>query len=225
MRGTEPDTRELIACPNCDALYHVVSPGRGERARCGRCHEVLITPRFGAETRIIALALAVLILTIGAVNFPFLSIRAAGVSHSASILSTAAAFTGGPYFLLSLATLFVIVLVPVIRVILLLYVFTPMALGRPAGAGARGAFAWSERLRPWSMAEIFAIGCAVALVKVADLAQISFGPAFWMFGLLTLLLVAQDSLICRWTIWQALDEAAPNRKPPKAASTAGGHEA
>ncbi|NDV01664.1 paraquat-inducible protein A [Pseudoroseicyclus sp. CLL3-39] len=201
-------TDDLIACPNCDVLYRIKAPARGERARCGRCHEVLITPRLGAEGRIIALALAVLILTIGALSFPFLTIRAAGVSHSASIFSAAAAFSGGPFFLLSFAVLCLIVLVPVGRVLLLLYVFVPLARGRGVGPLTKQAFTLAERMRPWSMAEIFAIGCAVALVKVADLAEIAFGPAFWMFALLTLLVVAQDSLICRWTIWDALDKEA-----------------
>ena len=33
------------------------------------------------------------------------------------------------------------------------------------------AFRLAEALQPWSMAEIFVIGCAVALVKIADLAE------------------------------------------------------
>ncbi|WP_373353092.1 paraquat-inducible protein A [Pseudoroseicyclus sp. CXY001] len=206
MHAATRDTSDLVACPTCDAIYHAVTPARGERARCGRCGIVLITPRTGAEARIIALALAVLILTFGALYFPFLTIRAAGVSHSASLLSAAIAFTGGPLFALSLVVLGLIVLVPVSRVILLLYVLIPLSLGRPPARGAKQAFTFADQLKPWSMAEIFAIGCAVALVKVADLADITFGPAFWMFALLTLLVVFQDSLVCRWTIWETLDQ-------------------
>jgi paraquat-inducible protein A len=55
------------------------------------------------------------------------------------------------------------------------------------------------------MAEIFVIGCAVALVKIADLADVVFGPAFWMFALLVVLIVAQDRLMCRWSVWNALN--------------------
>ena len=50
----------------------------------------------------------------------------------------------------------------------------------------------AEGLRPWSMAEVFAIGCAVSLVKIADLAHVSLGPAFWMFAALVVVTVAQD---------------------------------
>jgi paraquat-inducible protein A len=55
------------------------------------------------------------------------------------------------------------------------------------------------------MAEVFAIGCAVALVKLGDLAQIHFGPAFWMFTALVIIVVATDMLLCRYSIWKSLE--------------------
>ena len=54
------------------------------------------------------------------------------------------------------------------------------------------------------MAEIFVLGCAVALIKVADLAVIEFGVAFWMFSALVVLIIAQDSFLCRWSVWNSL---------------------
>ena len=73
-----------------------------------------------------------------------------------------------------------------------------------ARRGAAKAFRMSEALRPWSMAEIFAIGCAVALIKITDLADVEFGPAFWMFSALALLVVLQDQVLCRWSVWTSL---------------------
>ena len=61
-----------------------------------------------------------------------------------------------------------------------------------------------ERLRPWSMAEIFALGCAVSLTKIADLATVSLGPAFWMFAGLVVVTVAQDRIVDRWSVWRAI---------------------
>ena len=57
---------DLIACPQCDALYHAAAPGHGERAVCHRCHTVLIAPRQGAGLEIIALALGSVVLVVGA---------------------------------------------------------------------------------------------------------------------------------------------------------------
>jgi len=78
-------------------------------------------------------------------------------------------------------------------------------LDRPPARHAIRAFRWAEAMRPWSMAEIFALGCAVALVKVAGLATVSFGPAFWMFGALVVLVIVHDSFLCKWSVWNALE--------------------
>ena len=60
------------------------------------------------------------------------------------------------------------------------------------------------------MAEIFVIGASIALVKVADLATVSLGPAFWLFGALVIAGVAQDALVDRWSLWRAIEAASPD---------------
>jgi len=69
---------------------------------------------------------------------------------------------------------------------------------------ARQAFRLAEDLTPWSMAEVFAIGCAVALVKLSDMAEVSLGPAAWMFAVLMIIIVSTDVLMCRYCIWKSL---------------------
>ena len=46
----------------------------------------------------------------------------------------------------------------------------------------------------------------LALIKVADLALVNFGPAFWMFSVLVVLVVVQDSFMCRYSVWKSLEE-------------------
>lgn len=200
------ESAEFIACPQCDALYRAKPPRTGERVVCRRCHTVLIAPRPNAYLRVIALSLTITILMFGATFFPFLQVRIAGLSNSSSVFDAAMAFArGGPMVALSIVVAAVIVAIPVMRALLVLYVLIPLALGRAPAPGAVPAFRLSEDLRPWSMAEIFVIGCAVALVKISDLARVDYGPAFWMFAALVLVIVFQDSLMCRWSIWNSLD--------------------
>lgn len=199
----DPDT--LIACPGCDALYRARMPEEGDRAICHRCHTVLVAPRRKAGMTIVMLSLGVMILVVGALWFPFLEISSSGFHNSASLLDAALAFSGGPLVVLSLSVAAFIILIPLTRVLLILYVLVPVVLDRPPARSAALAFRLSEALRPWSMAEIFALGCAVALVKVADLAQIGFGPAFYMFAALVVIIAVQDNHMCRWSIWRSLD--------------------
>lgn len=197
---------DLIVCPHCDAAYSLKRPEPGERAVCQRCHTVLITPRRRAGMQIISLSLAIVILIVAATVMPFLTISAAGNGNAVSILDAALAFSDGLLVVLSLAVAALIIFIPLTRVLLSLYVLIPVVFDRPPAPHAKRAFRLAEKLRPWSMAEIFAIGCAVALVKVVDLAEVTFGPAFWMFAMLVLLVVAQDAFMCRWSVWNSLDE-------------------
>lgn len=202
-----PENR-LIACPNCDALYRARPVAEGERWRCVRCHTTLAAPERGAFLRIAALALAALVLMGGAVFFPFLSVSQMGFAHATSIFRAALAFTGdlAP---LSLAVLAFIVLLPVTRFAGLVYVAAPLAAGRRPLPGARHVYRMTEDLRPWSMAEVFTIGTVVALVKVAGLATVTLGPAFWAFLAMIVTVALADAQIDRWSIWQALERSAP----------------
>lgn len=200
------DIDELIACPQCDALHHARIPPPGERAACRRCGTVLIAPRAGAYLHVLLLAGSVMILMIGAIFFPFLQLRVAGLHSEASIFDAARAFAEGDTAPLVIPVFALIVLIPVLRVLLIAYVLTPLVLGRPPLRRATTAFRLAEDLRPWSMAEIFVIGVAVALVKVADLAQVILGPAFWMFAALVIVTVLQDTTMDRWSLWRALEE-------------------
>lgn len=200
------DLEDLIACPQCDALYRAVQPKAGETATCTRCHAVLIAPRAKAGMQIIVLAVTILVLIGGALFFPFLNISRMGFGNSASLVDSALAFADGWQVLLAVSVLAFIVLIPMGRALLLLYVLVPIVFDRPPAPRAGPAFRLSEAMRPWSMAEIFALGCAVSLVKVADLATIGFGPAFWMFTGVVLIQILMDTRLCRWSVWDAISE-------------------
>ncbi|PPB80225.1 paraquat-inducible protein A [Albidovulum inexpectatum] len=197
---------ELIACPTCDGLHRLVHVAPDMTARCRRCHTVLLAPRRGAMTQIVMLAATAAILMIAAIFFPFLELQAGGLNQRTSIMGAVLAFSHAGMLPLSLAVAAFVVGLPLARFVALIYVLAPMALGwRPARHAAR-VFRWSEWVRPWAMAEIFIIGVAVALVKVAGLAKVTPGPAFWAFAALVLVTVLKDNFMCRFTIWRTLDE-------------------
>ncbi|MEL6550131.1 MAG: paraquat-inducible protein A [Pseudomonadota bacterium] len=201
----QDDLSGLIACPHCDALYRIGEVQKGDRIACTRCHAPLASRRHNAGLMIIALSLASAILAIAALFLPFLEIRRLGFANAASIIDTALAFSGGPMFLLSLGVVGLIVGLPLLRLGLTLYTIVPLVADRRPWPGARRAFRLSEDLKPWSMAEIFVIGCAVSLIKLTDLARVEIGVAFWMFVVLVIFLAVQDALMDRHSVWTALE--------------------
>ena len=196
---------QLIACPTCDALSDAGRAEEGKRLRCARCHRVLVSPDRQASLKIILLSLASALLVLGAVTQPFLSIKRFFLTQDATLIETALAFDG-PLLALSLATLALVIVLPVTRLILTVYVLGPLVLDRHPLPYAKPAFRLAETLKPWSMAEIFALGAAIALIKIVDLAHVTLGPAVWMFAGFVILVALQNTLMCRWSVWSALDK-------------------
>lgn len=194
-----------MACPQCDLLHRVDEISVDSTARCARCGTVLFTPRSGAIERLVALAIASLVLMVVALTFPFLEMSAQGFSSHASVLDTITAFAGGFMAPLSLAIAGFIVFLPVLRLCAMIYALWPLIFDRPPAPGATAAFRLASNLKPWSMAEIFMIGVAVALVKMVGMATIVFGPAFWAFGFLVVFVTMIDVMMCERTIWRILD--------------------
>lgn len=196
---------ELVACPSCDALHRISEVPIGRRARCVRCHAVLMTPRAAAMTKIVMLALTSTVLMLAAISFPFLRLETHGLAKQSSVIDVILAFSGGMMIPLSLAVAGLIVVLPLMRLGAILYALAPMAIGWAPAPNAMRAFWLAEALKPWAMAEIFIVGVAVALVKVAGLALLTIGPAFWAFTALVMVNVLNDNFMCRLTIWRTLE--------------------
>lgn len=207
MTEAVPHLDDLVACPQCDTLHLAQDLPEGSRASCQRCGHVLMSQQRTAVARIIALAMTAFVLMIAAVSFPFLSLNAGGVQNATSVIDAVLAFRDGLAFPLAVATAFFIVLLPLTRLAALIYALGPLVRERKPHRGARFAFGLAERLRPWSMAEIFIVGVTVALIKVAGMAAVTIGPAFWAFAGVVVITILKDQLICRYSIWEALDQA------------------
>ena len=200
-----PPLRDLVACPHCDTLHNAARLPKGARAHCKRCGIRLVTDSPTAFAQVVSLALTAFVLMLAAVSFPFLQLGVAGKQNSISVLQAVLAFNDGIALLLAVAVAGFIVVLPLLRLGAIIYAIGPLARNRPARRGAKAAFGVAEALRPWSMAEIFIVGVTVALIKVAGIATVTIGPAFWAFSGLVVVTILKDQLICRYSIWHALE--------------------
>ncbi len=194
----------LVACPNCDLLHNAATALEGERIRCARCGTLLASSRPNAIDRTLAAAITNAILIVSALFFPFIQLEGAGTRQSATLIDAMSAFGGGLTAPLVLVVAAFIVVIPFLRATALVYTLWPLRFGRAPYRGAASAFRFANSLKPWSMAEIFIIGVVVALVKIAGIAQVSLGPAFWMLTALVVVLLLENHNFCRWTIWRIL---------------------
>jgi len=119
----------------------------------------------------------------------------AGIAHGANLFSTA-------------VVLFVTVLAPLARLIGTLCA-DPAARRRAAPPFAR-VFAFAEKLRPWSMIDVFVFGVFVAYVKLGDLVTIGLAAGVYALLGLTFVLVWMDSALDREAVWERLDYRSAN---------------
>lgn len=208
MSFVQPSLDDLVACPQCDTLHQACSLPENTRAHCQRCGTILMTSQPAAIARILSLSLTAFIMMIAAISFPFLTLDAGGLQNATSVIDAILAFKDGLAFPLAVAVAFFIVVIPLLRLAALIYALGPLVRKRKPRQGARAAFGLAEQLRPWSMAEIFIVGVTVALVKVAGLAAVTIGPAFWAFAGVVVITVLKNQMICRYSIWEALEQSA-----------------
>lgn len=200
-----PEASQTIACLICDTMYRIDDAQAGQATRCLRCGHRLTYGKSEAIARVVGLATTSLILTLLAVFVPFLNLTSGGRTTSASLVSVVAGFSQGIMEPLAVAVLGFILVLPLARLLLLIFALGPAVLGRTPGTGAAPALRWAIRLKPWAMGEIFMVGVAVALVKLAGLATIGIGPAFWALAAVVLLTAYQETFMCRHTLWTALN--------------------
>lgn len=203
-QGDGDPAADLIGCPVCDAVYRVPPALAGKATRCTRCGYRISLGKTAAIARLVSLSATNVALLGLVMLLPFLELNAGQFDSRASVIDVVLGFSTGIMVPLAIAVLAFIFVLPLCRFLLLLYALGPLVVGARNLPNAERALAWAFQLKPWAMSEIFMVGVAVALVKLADLATVSIGPAFWIFALVVILNAYQDSFMCRHTLWSAL---------------------
>lgn len=203
-RAADPVPSAVVGCPVCDAIYQLPAGWLMQATQCTRCGEKLTLGKTAALVWLVSLSATNITLLAMVLFLPFLELRAGQFDNAASVIDVVLGFSSGIMVPLALAVLAFILMLPLSRFLLLIYALGPVALGRRNLPNATRALRLAFFLKPWAMAEIFMVGVAVALVKLADLATIAIGPAFWIFALIVILNAYQDTLMCRQALWTAL---------------------
>ncbi|MFS2223555.1 paraquat-inducible protein A [Pantoea sp. B65] len=188
----------LMACADCDCLFHRRPLRAGEQARCTRCGAVLRQQGNFHADRAFSLAITAGI-TWGIANgYPLLTVTLHGVNQSVTLWQSASAFADGPLLLLAITTLLLLSVVPLLQIILCGWLAFFAASARPA-PGFIGCMKLSALLRPWNRTEIALLGFLVAAIKLSSLLEVVPGPGCLALALLMLL-----NLLLSRQPWDAL---------------------
>jgi paraquat-inducible protein A len=208
--ATLPQLRE---CPGCGLLQTVPGLLPGAAARCARCPTILRRVSAHRLDHIIALTVAALVLLAVMCSTSLMSVQTAGIGHVADLFSGPEELVRQNMAPLAAVVLFVTVLAPFARLSATLYVLI-RAHERMPPAHLRRIFAVAERLRPWSMIEVFVLGVFVAYVKLGGIVEITLRTGVYALLALTFVLVWVDAALDREKVWERLDrEDRPDNLP------------
>ena len=208
--GLHPLTEHTVGCPECDLLCEVEPLQPGERAVCARCGCVLSVCFEDPYARAWSYSVAALIVLVIAFSFPFLSISAAGVTNSMTLVQTVLYLAQyGADLIAFLLSVFVI-LVPLLMLLFMVVLATALRAGtfHPL---LLAPTRWLFHLNAWSMVEVFAIGVIVSLVKLAAMAKVTLGPSFWAYLAFTVLFLLAFSAMDRLSVWRDIERLATGR--------------
>ena len=195
----------LIACHECDLVHHIKTlPGKGA-ARCMRCNAVLYKHIPNSVDRTLAFAFAGLILFIMANSFPFLGLRIGAQIRETTLITGIYELYVQGMQVVAILVLITTVLAPFIQMMCLFYILLPLKFGRLPKQLPR-VLRFLDKVRPWSMMEVFMVGILVSVVKLAKMAKIIPGISLYSFLALIFVLSAMTISLDTHRIWEKWEE-------------------
>jgi paraquat-inducible protein A len=202
---------ETIACPDCDLLQNVPDLPPGGKARCSRCASTVATRMAEPIDLPLALTITAAIVFVIANTAPLMSLSAVGRFASTTIMGGAYDMWLQGEAITAVVVAFCAVIAPAGYIIFMLTVL--LAARRPpaphwVGEMLRGA----EFMQNWSMNEVMLLGILVALIKIAELANVEAGIGMYAVGALVLIFPAIMATFDPDEIWQRVqwvDGSAP----------------
>lgn len=199
---------DQMACPSCDHLYDMSGLEHGQKARCGTCNHLLATYRKHATAHVVAFSISALIFFVLACRFPFMSFKSSGMESVMTLPQAITQIKGEGMWDLAILVACFILIIPALVMAL------TAALGISLLAGWRNHWAKDVaklifHLQVWSMVEVFFIGVLVSLFKIADMATVGVGIAFWSYAAFAIFFTLALSNLDTFQTWKNLEELEP----------------
>ena len=194
------------ACPECDALLNLASPGIGEKAHCPRCGYLLQRPRKQSIERTFALSIAGLVLLIPANLMPLIGIKILGNTNDGTLWSGVVMLVNENMWIVALLVFLSSILFPLVIIVLSLLISAHLHFNKTNRYLAHW-MRYLQHLDEWAMLEVYMLGIIVACVKLSSLADLKFGFGLYAFAALLIITVMLSSSLDRHLFWQHIGKA------------------
>ncbi|KXF80612.1 paraquat-inducible protein A [Enterovibrio coralii] len=202
--------RTLIACHECGLVSAIPPLGNGHKASCPRCGHTLARRVENCSAKVTAFGISCLVMLALSCSFPFMSFSAGGISHQISLIDALQVFRHFDNNALAALLLSTVIFLPALYIVVVMYLF---ALTEKKVEGkatltpdhvAKRLCRLVFRVEIWLLVDIFLIGVIVSLVKIAALADVELGSAFWSYAAYSALVVLFSRAIDKEWLWENL---------------------
>ncbi|MDD1780685.1 paraquat-inducible protein A [Enterovibrio sp. ZSDZ35] len=207
MTKVEPS---LIACHECGLVSVLPALENGTKASCPRCGHTLVRRVGNCTAKVSAFGISCLVMLVLSCAFPFMSFSAGGISHQISLIDALQVFRHFDNNTLAALLLSTVIFLPALYIIIVIYLFV-LAEKQSQGKKTFTSATWAKRLcrlvfrvEIWLLVDIFLIGVIVSLVKIAALADVKLGSAFWSYTAYSALVVLFSRAIDKAWLWDNL---------------------
>ncbi|MBS4075435.1 paraquat-inducible protein A [Ameyamaea chiangmaiensis] len=192
----------LMECPCCGHLVEIEEIAPGFVLACERCGQVLVRRRRTSPLATpAAFCISSAAIYLALLTSSLMTLDVYGRERRVSLFS-------GPLELIHegwgeigvLVALATVVLPGVVIACLGAILYAARRRSLPAWAPI--LLIWYERLRPWSMVEVYVLGVFVAYTKLVDMAHVDVDAGVYLVGALMVTMAATDSTLDTERIWQ-----------------------
>ena len=209
FQAPETTAPRLSECHDCGQMQILPALPAGARVVCLRCDAVLRHTRRDPLLLPLALNSSALILFVLGASLTLMSVTNAGQQQAAELTSGPVALEQYGLWEVSVVLIVTTLAAPLARVVGMLTVLLGLRQQRPPRA-LRAIYAWVERIRPWSMVEVYLLGLFVAYVRLTGMTTAELGPAAYALGGLMVIMVLADYTLDHQAVWEAMEP--PNRR-------------
>lgn len=199
------DTKQLIACHQCDALYDKPPLKQGQSVKCIRCGSTMMEHKVDSIERSYYWSLAGIFLLVPAILLPIMGVTLAGQYHHASLLDCIIALIERGYFMIAVLVFLFTIAVPVVRLLGSFYITYCFKFNRlkPSLLHFFRAF---HHLDNWAMLNVFMLGIVVSMYKLLDDTELSINMGLLAFILWLISSTMAAVALDQDYIWQRLED-------------------
>lgn len=196
--------QKQFACYECDTLITITSINEGEVASCPRCHHHIVDKKHDSVNRTLVISSTGLLLFIPATFFPLMTMKLLSVESSASLMSGISALWQTELYIVATLVFIFCALAPLVKLSAAFVVSLGYKYNRHQNPLYKQLLLFYHHVDSWEMLEVFLIGILVSIIKLKDMADLSFNLGLLCFSALMLCVLSLNITLDKQMIWDDL---------------------